>query len=68
MRTIYVNYTNASNNDETRDAFFKSEKFTVNGDISLNIVLKRPFSQLNVGITAQEWDKLMVQNVEIKNS
>ena len=68
MRTIYVNYTNASNNDETRDAFFKSEKFTVNGDISLNVVLKRPFSQLNVGITAQEWDKLMVQNVEIKNS
>lgn len=43
------------NNDETRDAFFAvSEPFTVNNPMSQDVILKRPFAQINVG--AYEYD------------
>lgn len=43
------------NNDETRDAFFAaSEPFTVNNNLSQDVILKRPFAQVNVG--AYEYD------------
>lgn len=38
------------NNDETRDAFFATETFTVNSlSFEKEVVLKRPFAQVNVG-------------------
>lgn len=37
------------NNDETRDAFFKTETITISGDANYDIVLNRPFAQVNVG-------------------
>ena len=48
-QTLTVNYDNALSNDESRDAFFGKATVTVKGAVSENIVLKRPFAQLNIG-------------------
>ena len=47
---VTVSYT-GTNNDETRDAFFKTVDVTVTGDMSVDVTLKRPFAQINVGCT-----------------
>lgn len=38
-----------ANNDEKRDAFFKTETFTVTGNEEKPITLTRPFAQVNAG-------------------
>ena len=44
------------NNDETRDAFFGyADLENVAGSIKQDVTLKRPFAQLNVGVTAEDW-------------
>ncbi len=48
-KTLTVNYNGALSNDESRDAFFGTENVTVKGAVSKNIILKRPFAQLNIG-------------------
>ena len=51
---VTIDYTGL-NNDGTRDAFFAvSEPFTVNNNLSQDVILKRPFAQVNVG--AYEYD------------
>ena len=60
--------TSAVNNDETRDAFFKAVKFTVNGNTDLGVELKRPFAQINVGVTKKDWDAAVASGVTIKQS
>ena len=53
--TINVDYATALNNDESRDAFFQSTTFTVVDEVNIKVVLKRPFAQVNLGITEEEW-------------
>ena len=53
-QTLTVNYKNALSNDESRDAFFGTEKVAVKGAVSQNITLKRPFAQLNIGTNDME--------------
>ena len=65
---VTVSYENASNNDETRDAFFKTETFTVTGSTSIHVELKRPFAQINVGVTEEDWEAAVASGVTIKNS
>ncbi len=48
---VAVSYENADNNDETRDAFFKTVEITVKGDAAETVELKRPFAQINVANT-----------------
>lgn len=49
-QTVTVDYTGATANDEKRDAFFYTEKaLAVDGPVSKNIRLFRPFAQLNIG-------------------
>ena len=48
-QTLAVNYEKALSNDESRDAFFGKATVTVKGAVSENIILKRPFAQLNIG-------------------
>ena len=49
-QTMTVNYAGAECNDESRDAFYAYvEPFTVSGAQSINVELKRPFAQLNIG-------------------
>lgn len=49
-KTVSVNYENVEGSDDSRDAFFQTEKaLAVNGPLNKTITLKRPFAQLNVG-------------------
>ncbi len=66
--TITVNYDGALNNDETRDAFFRSETFTVKEGVSLNVILKRPFAQVNMGVTQTDWQNAAYAGFEIAKS
>ncbi len=68
MTSVSVNYSNSLNNDESRDAFFKSVTFTVTDHTNVNIILKRPFAQLNVGISEKEWKKASDQGIAIEKS
>lgn len=52
---VTIKYEEASGNDETRDAFFKTVEVTVTGDAELDVELTRPFAQLNVGIYESDW-------------
>lgn len=51
---VKIDYSNAENNTDAYDAFFATEKFTVSGNQSQSIILKRPFAQVNVG--ASDYD------------
>ena len=47
MKAIKVDYTNVNCNDESRDAFYKMDSFTVNEAFEKTEVLTRPFAQIN---------------------
>lgn len=69
LKAVKVSYDGATNNHEIRDAFYKAETFTVvGGPQSIDIELKRPFAQVNVGITEEEWDAVEAAGIEIKES
>ena len=56
-QTIAVNYTNAAGNDETRDAFYAVLKnVQITGAYSQSVELKRPFAQVNFGVTDEDKD------------
>lgn len=65
---VTVSYDNATNNDETRDAFFKTETFTVTGSTSIDVELKRPFAQINVGVEETDWTAAVASGIEIEKS
>ena len=48
-QTLTVDYAEALSNEEARDAFFGKATVAVKGAMSENIILKRPFAQLNIG-------------------
>ncbi|MBO5873464.1 MAG: hypothetical protein J6Q35_00350 [Rikenellaceae bacterium] len=52
--TVTVNYEGL-NNDELRDAFYAYEDLRVTGSMKKDVTLRRPFAQLNVGITEEDW-------------
>ena len=64
---VTVNYAGV-NNDETRDAFFKTVDVTVTGDMSVDVTLKRPFAQINVGCTTDDWNAAQASNINVKTS
>lgn len=65
---VTINYQGASSNDETRDAFFKTVDLTVTGDAQIDVELTRPFAQLNVGVTQNDWDAATESGVSISTS
>ena len=67
LKNVTVDYA-GSNNDETRDAFFKAETFTVTGNADIDVVLKRPFAQINVGVTEADWNAAVASGIEIGKS
>ncbi len=67
LKNVTVNYE-GKNNDETRDAFYKAESFTVEGDATINVTLKRPFAQINVGVTSEDWNTAVATGVNITKS
>lgn len=66
--TVEVDYTEATNNDESRDAFFQTVEFTVTGSNSINVELKRPFAQINVGVTHADWDAAVALEMTVEKS
>ena len=67
LKNVKVDYAGL-NNDETRDAFFKAETFTVTGSTEIDVVLKRPFAQINVGVYQSDWDAAVASEIEIEKS
>lgn len=67
LKNVTIDYAGL-NNDETRDAFFKAETFTVTGNIEIDVVLKRPFAQINVGVYQTDWDAAVASEIEIEKS
>ena len=65
---LTIDYTNSANNDEKRDAFFKTETFTVTGNAQIDVVLKSPFAQINLGVTDTDWDAAVASGIEIATS
>ena len=55
LKNVTVDYVGL-NNDETRDAFFAAETFTVSRNAEIDVTLKRPFAQINVGVTEDDWN------------
>lgn len=67
LTNIIVDYAGV-NNDESRDAFFGVQEFTVNGNASIDVNLKRPFAQMNVGVTQTDWDAAVASEITISES
>lgn len=67
LKSVKVSYAGL-NNDETRDAFFSATTFTVAGNSTFNVTLKRPFVQLNAGVTQADWDAAVASGVTIAKS
>lgn len=67
LKNVTIDYVGL-NNDETRDAFFKAETFTVTGNTEIDVVLKRPFAQINVGVYQTDWDAAKASGIEIEKS
>ena len=68
LQAVSVNYAEAINNDELRDAFFKTVEFGVSGDKTIDVVLKRPFAQINVGVTAEDWEAAVASGIDVQKS
>lgn len=54
LTNITIDYA-GYNNDESRDAFYAVKDLTVTGGEIIDVELKRPFAQINVGITTQDY-------------
>lgn len=46
---VIADYSNVNSNDESLDAFYAVQEITVSGATSIDVALKRPFAQLNIG-------------------
>lgn len=48
-QTVTVDYDKVNNNSDNCDAFFKKETITVTGNQAVDVMLRRPFAQVNIG-------------------
>lgn len=64
---VSIDYSGV-NNDESRDAFFKTVELTVNEDMTQDVTLKRPFAQLNVGTTNTDWTAATAAGLTVTQS
>ena len=67
LRNVTVSY-DGFNNDENRDAFFKTVEVAVSGNKTVDVVLTRPFAQINVGVYESDWAAAVASGVEIETS
>lgn len=68
LTNVGVTYQNATNNNDVRDAFFKTVEFTVSGNQTIDVELKRPFAQINVGVYKTDWEAAVKSGIEIEKS
>lgn len=69
LEAIEVKYDNIKNNDELRDAFCAKHTMKLTQDVEdVHIILRRPFAQINVGLTRNVWKVLQRMHQEVKRS
>ncbi len=72
LKAVTVDYSGIVNNDESRDAFFAAKEIevpsTAAGSMTETVTLKRPFAQLNVGVTEENWQAAVSSTIEIEKS
>lgn len=67
-QTISVNY-NAACNDERRDAFYAViPNVTITGAYSQSVNLKRPFAQVNFGVTTEDYNAAVAAGVTVNGA
>lgn len=63
-QTVSVDYTNATGNDESRDAFYAVlPNVTITGAYSASVTLNRPFAQINFG--ASDYEAAKAAGIEV---
>lgn len=65
--SVKIDY-NGFNNDETRDAFCKTVEIYVAGDMQQDVTLTRPFAQVNVGCTDEDWNAAVNSGITVATS
>lgn len=70
LRNVTVDYgrMDCPNNDETRDAFCKTEPLTAVADGLRGVVLNRPFAQINVGVRKRDYEGASLNGCRIVES
>lgn len=58
LSKVVIDYNEMQCNDDKCDAFCKAEVFTASADETKAVVLRRPFAQLNIGMTKDEFATL----------
>lgn len=66
VMTVSVNY--GDNNAESFDAFTAHKTYTVAGNDIQTVTLKRPFAQINVGVTEANYTAAKTAGVEVTKS
>ena len=67
--TVAIDYSSSvSNNDEKRDAFTACRSIIVNGNATQTVALKRPFAQINVGVTEDDYTAASIAHTKIVKS
>ena len=56
------------NNDVDVDAFTAHKTYTVSGNDIQTVTLKRPFAQINVGVTEADYEAAKTAGIEVKDS
>lgn len=68
LSKVTIDYTKMPCNDSKYDAFCKTEAFTVSSNETKTVVLRRPFAQINVGISKSDYEALEESGKEITSS
>ena len=67
--TVTVNYASALANDEKRDAFYKMvPNFKVGTSVPEDVILKRPFAQVNLGANVDDVAAAQTAGIDIQKS
>lgn len=65
--SVDVDYA-GTNNDESRDAFYAAVTFTVEEVTAVEVALKRPFAQINLGVTQEDWNNAVSSGINVTES
>ena len=69
LTNVQVKYGKATNNNEARDAFCaRTEVFDAEDGQIIDVTLKRPFAQVNVGVTKEDWDNAVASGYVVAKS
>ena len=67
-RTMTMKATGATANNEANDAFWAYETVTLNGAVAKTVDLYRPFAQLNIGASKDDFEAAHAAQVDVETS